>query len=432
MEISHPNASWTLHYEDGRGTGPQKLQLNGKTLFSFMHCRIDDISDDALDSTQAHHFHKGGLAVFEGAGIFTQGAPVKLRQIHRISANTVRITYDLSWPKATALAKGLELGSVILAPSFQRFFVVTSESDAPQWRQVPALGEPAVSLSPLPTAIVLENERGLRFEYGLGDDLWRWNQGLNGDYLHATGRLEISRTSGGRVVLRRWVAECDSVLEAKLAEAANAKLRLEALQRHNEAVKRGEEDTSEPIIPTVPVSQPLQRDYRFTAYFAWSAPELIPVVSEDSTPTSVAMGKHGDLERSTLTELGAKPALLLDLAALPFQETSRRSGKATEQPCWESNQAQSMFRRLIRQLAEYSNEGTLVLQNLTPGWCDTGTHENRKRAARHWDVCAILDQIAWARQVLGVGWNLVVPQNGIWAELPSLSCLGAESGFRMV
>ncbi|MBR6471141.1 MAG: hypothetical protein IKS83_05050 [Victivallales bacterium] len=432
MEISHPHASWTLLYENGRGTGPQKLQLDGKTLFSFMHCRIDDVSDDALESTQAHHFHKSGMAVFEGAGQFTQGAPVRLRQIHRIAVNTVRLTYDLSWPKATSLLKGLELGSVILSPSFRRFFVVTPESQAPQWRDLPAPGAPAVNLSPLPAAVVLENDRGQRFEYGLGDDLWRWHQGLNGDYLHATARLEISRTSGGRVALRRWLAECDSDLEAKLAEAANAKLRLAALQRANEALKNGEEDTSEANVPTVPVSQPMQRDYRFTAYFSWSAPELIPVVPAGVSPSPLPLSKHGDCDRSALAEPVNTPAFLLDLATLPFLDASRRSGKATGKPCWKSNQAQSLFRRIIRQLSDFAPEGTLILQNLAPGWCDTGTHENRKRAARHWDLCAILDQIAWARQILGSGWCLVAPQTGLWAELPSLSCLGAESGFRVV
>ena len=133
MEISHPQATWTLQYEEGRGTGPQKLQLDGKTLFSFMHCRIDDVSDDAVSSTRAHHFHKGGLAVFDGEGVFTQGPAVNLRQIHRVAANTVRLTYDLSWPKATPLVKGLELGSVLLAPSFRRFFVVISFF--PHWWQ---------------------------------------------------------------------------------------------------------------------------------------------------------------------------------------------------------------------------------------------------------------------------------------------------------
>ena len=431
MEISHPQASWTLLYENGRGTGPQKLQLNGKTLFSFLHCRIDGISDDALETRKAHHFHKGGMAVFEGDGVFTQGAPVKLWQTHRIAANTVRLTYDVSWPKETALSKGLELGSVILAPSFQRYFIVTPETTSPKWCKIPAAGEAPISLSPLPAAVVLENDNGQRFEYGLGDDLWRWTQGLNGEYLHATGRLEISRTSGGRVALRRWLAECDSELEAKLAAAANSKLRQEALQRQKAAASEAEATDLENV-PVVPTSQPIPRDYRFTAYFAWSAPELLPALPEGATLQEPALSKRGDFERAALQELGEEPALRIDLARLPFAEVARCSGKTNGKPCWESNSAQTLYRRLIRQLADYAPQGTLLLQNLTPGWCDTGAHENRKRLARHWDLCAILDQVAWTRQILGPNWTIVAPQSGIWAELPSLSCLGAESGFRVV
>ena len=71
-----------------------------------------------------------------------------------------------------------------------------------------------------------------------------------------------------------------------------------------------------------------------------------------------------------------------------------------------------------------------MLENLMPGWCDTAVHQHRKGEARHWDLCAILDCIAWARQILGREWRIYAPQSGIWQELPSLACLGAESGFR--
>ncbi|MBR4124831.1 MAG: hypothetical protein IKR13_01390 [Victivallales bacterium] len=431
MEIKHPQATWTLIYEENRGTGPQKLQIAGKTLFSFMHCRIDDVSDDAVASTSSHHYHKGGLAVFDGEGVFTQGPAVKLRQTHRIAANTARVTYDLSWPKATQLAKGLELGSVVLSPSFQRFFVVTPDADAPAWRNIPAPGDPAVSISPLPAAVVLENGQGLRFEYGLGDDLWRWSQGLNGEYLHATSRLEISRTTGGRVALRRWVAECDSALEKQLADTATAKLQ-QAVLKLRQQLATDDDTTDDSPLPTVPVSQPEQRDYRFTTYFAWSQPELLTAVPEGVIPQPIALNVKGEFDRETLLDQGETPAVLLDLTKLPASANARRAGKDNAPLCWESNQAQNHYRRLIRQLANCAPAGTLVLQNLTPGWCDIGTHENRKRSARHWDICALLDQVAWTRQVMGPKWTIVAPQTGLWAELPSLACLGAESGFRVM
>ena len=44
---------------------------------------------------------------------------------------------------------------------------------------------------------------------------------------------------------------------------------------------------------------------------------------------------------------------------------------------------------------------------------------------------AILDTAIWTRQILGDGWKICIPQPGIWREMPSMQCLGAESGFRI-
>ncbi|MBP5300908.1 MAG: hypothetical protein J6Y80_05845, partial [Victivallales bacterium] len=238
------------------------------------------------------------------------------------------------------------------------------------------------------------------------------------------GRLELSRTSGGRVSLRRWMAECDPELEAKLAEAATAKLQQAVLKLRQEL----DHEDNTPL-PTAPVSQPAQRDYRFTSYFAWSQPELLPKFTSEIEPKALKFNKQCAIDRTALEECGPAPAIRLDLAALAGQSHACRTDGAC---CWESNQAQNLFRRIIRQLASYTRSGTLVLDNLHPGWCDIGTHENRKHNARHWDLCAILDQIAWTRQALGPGWNLHVPQHGLWAELPSLACLGADNGFRVM
>ena len=424
MEIRHPSSPWCLVFTDGHATGPQRLLVGDSALFSFMHCRVDGVSDDALIPALSHHYHKAGCAVFEGAGAFGEGTPARLGETLRVAANAARLTYDLAWPKDTPLKSGFEAGSLVLRGNWQRFFLVTPEADAsgaPEWRDLPAQGESPISLSPVPAAIVLENAAGQRLEVGLGDDLWRWSNGLNGEFLHGIGKLELSR-SGSNFSLRRWVTLCDPEAEAKAAAKLDAKRAADFAKRQKKAAQEGKELTAP---APVPVSQPEARPYRFNAYFAWSAPELAAAAPAD-LPV-VPVGPNG-LARADLEALGAAPRLRLDLATLPLPENARRARTAL--PCWEARATQRLFRRVIRQLADFAREGTLALDGLTPGWCDIATHANRSGTARHWDLSAILDTAAWARQTLGPGWTIAVPQTGFWSELPSLAALAAESGFR--
>jgi hypothetical protein len=182
-------------------------------------------------------------------------------------------------------------------------------------------------------------------------------------------------------------------------------------------------------VEPVPVSQPDCRQYRFNCYFAWSAGEL-EADAADFTDTVALVATAGGIDRKALEAAGEEPRLSLDVNALPLGRNCRRCNAAAGAPCWEARGTQAVFRRIIRQLADYSPRGVLVLENLMPGWCDTAVHQHRKGEARHWDLCAILDCMAWASQILGREWRIYAPQSGIWQELPSLACLGAESGFR--
>ena len=218
------------------------------------------------------------------------------------------------------------------------------------------------------------------------------------------------------------MAECDPNLEAKLAEAATAKLQQAVLKLRQEL---DHEDNSP--LPTAPVSQPAQRDYRFTSYFAWSQPELLPKLTSEIEPKALKFNKQCEIDRTDLEECGPAPAIRLDLTALAAQNHASRTDGAC---CWESNQAQNLFRRIIRQLANSYSKGVLQWTGVQPGFCNLGNHCQKRNAVAHWDHQEILQFFAWARQILGDGWTVQVPQKGFWAELPSLACLGAFTGFR--
>ena len=426
MLLKHPSASWRLTYEDGAANGPALLESQGAPLFHDMHCRLDAVADHGLPST-ASHVRKGGCAVFRSTELFRHPAPVEVAQTQRLSANLLRLTYDISWKDAnTPLKEGLEVGSLRLDGAWEKYLALSTPGEAqaaPAWKPLPRTPEEAtLVLSPIPVVLLLEDQKGRRLEYGLGDDLWRWQKGLNGEFLHGTGRLVLSRDAQG-LLLRRYVTFCDPQEEERLAARK---------QEEDPRFRASVDEEGNPIpAKAVPVSCPEKRAYRFHSYLAWSEPLLAGAPPLPSPPLELSCTPQGI---QGLRELApASPLCLsLDLAALPIPPHGRRNGEAGAPPCWESRPFQSLFRRCLRQLASLAPAGTLVLKGATPGWCSLPTHLARSGAPLpHWDLPALLECLVWARQALPEEWTIrVLPGAGVWALLPSLSALGAPSGFR--
>ncbi len=439
MKLTHPGATWRLRYDDGAAAGPRSLETQGTPLFQDMQCRVDGMDDTRLSQTKARHFHKGGCAVFEGSGEFSRGIPMGVRQTQRVAANTMRVTYDVKWPKATSLKEGLELGSVKLAGEWRQYLAVTTggAARAPQWQDLPQdLKAAPLRLSPIPEILVLKDAQGRRLEWGLGDDLWRWAKGLNGEFLHAKGELRLEALPQGGLFLRRFVALCDPGEEARLAKLLEKDPRFLPpvnAKAPEAGVDENADDSAAPTpvqTPEIPVSQPEARVYRFSAYLAWSEPALTPQPPA-KPPVELSVSENG-LDGKALAALAADgaPCVALDLATFPLPIQGRRNAKKDAGTCWESRPFQNLFRRCVRQLAQSSASGALILRGVAPGWCDVAAHETRKGKAAHWDLPAILETLAWARQALPVGWTIQAPVEGVWSELPSLSALGAPSGFR--
>lgn len=412
MEITYPDAAWQMSAASG-ACAPQKLLIDSKTAFSFLHCRIDSASDDAVASPKIHPYHRGGCAIYEGSGDFTLtgNSAVPFHQISRLAANTMRMTTDFIWPKNQPLKNGIEIGSVVLSAQWQRFAILPAGQASLEWHALPAPADPPVEISPLSALILFEREDGLRLEMGLGDDLWRWQHGFNSESLKGHGKLEIA-PNNGRFILRRWVTQCPPVPappRQPLRQVPGA---------------HGKIPSSAPVL-FIPEARP----YRFNSYIAWSSPALAPDANAFDNLTVLDCSGIGGLKRSELEQCGANPALAIDLRQLPLPPSNRRS--SADAPCWCARASQRLYRRLIRQIAQYSSRGILRIDGLTPGWCQCASHANRRKNADHWDLCAILDTAIWTRQLLGDGWQLHFPQTGVWGELPSLQCLGAPSGFRI-
>ena len=426
MLLKHPSASWRLTYEDGAANGPALLESQGAPLFHDMHCRLDAVADHGLPST-ASHVRKGGCAVFRSTELFRHPAPVEVAQTQRLSANLLRLTYDISWKDAnTPLKEGLEVGSLRLDGAWEKYLALSTPGEAqaaPAWKPLPRTPEEApLVLSPIPVVLLLEDQKGRRLEYGLGDDLWRWQKGLNGEFLHGTGRLVLSRDAQG-LLLRRYVTFCDPQEEERLAARK---------QEEDPRFRASVDEEGNPIPATaVPVSCPEQRAYRFHSHLAWSEPLLAGAPPLPSPPLELSCTPQGI---QGLRELApASPLCLsLDLAGLPIPPHGPRNGGDDAPPCWESRPFQSLFRRCLRQLASLAPAGTLVLKGATPGWCSLPTHLARSGAPLpHWDLPALLECLVWARQALPEEWTIrVLPGAGGRALLPSLPALAPPSGFR--
>ncbi|MFA6931884.1 MAG: hypothetical protein WCT05_16290 [Lentisphaeria bacterium] len=387
-EIQHPTGNWLVQHDLQRAGGPQLLQADEKPLLKNFHCRYDDMSDDLLVADKVRLFRKGGAAVFSSEGHFPFGAEIALRQNIRYAANHARITTDLRWKKGAGLKQNFAIGSCELPGCWEKVLVIPADGSTHAWQEL-SVGN-SCTFSPLPLALVFCNQQGQRLEIGTGDDLWRWDNGLTPPELPAKGSIKI-------------LVQAESLLFQRIMDLNSG---------------------AEELFPAA-------RDYRFTSYLAWSAPALqaekFPL-PEDFTPLK-ADRKEG-LTRQQLLACGSPPAISLDFNQLQLPDQA----KHTLQPgiCWESKITQRCVRRLIRQLAEYSTEGFLLITGgMTPGLCDDPVHCSRKKITRHWDMTAILDLVSWTQQRLGNGWQTRVLQPAPWNELPSLSCLAALNGFRL-
>lgn len=398
MVISHSQGGWSAVHAAQMAGGPQRLSVGQHLLLTGFHNRLNESSDEHLLADKGKVFRKGGSAVFAGEGHLPGGAGTGWRHVVRYAGNTARITCDFSWKGDALLESGVEIGSLTLPGMWEKVQILEASAEQtelaePETRRL-QIGK-NVRLEPFPLALLFYGVHGGRLEVGLGGDLWRWHQGLGAGLGVGGIRLEC-RADG--VTLRRFVATA-------AAEAATAE----------EAVR------------------PAVRDYRFTSYLAWRAPLLRPAWGE-CAPCLLSL-QSGELSRQQLEDCGPSPDIALDFSELPLPHQARRrlAGGTPGAPCWESRITQKAVRKVIRQLAEYSGSGRLlVCGGAVPGVCSDPVHCSRKAASLHWDMVALIDAFSWMQQRLGDGWQIGVRQPGFWEHFPAAAQLGAPNGFRTV
>ncbi|MFA6816221.1 MAG: hypothetical protein WCS73_08010 [Lentisphaeria bacterium] len=388
-EICHTSAGWSCWHDTAIAGGPLRLEQSGSCVLRNYARAQDDMTEELLVMDKARVFRKGGAAVFQSRGHFPFGAENIYLQTIRYAGNTARVTHDIRWHAGAELAHQLQLGSVELPGKWTAVrLVILADDGTIRMSLVKLDADAELHFSPQPLAVVFIRADGFMVEFGLGNDLWRWQNGLEGDTV--AGSLTL-KNEPAQLRITRTVAEVTG----------------------KEAV------------------QPVAREYRFGAYFAWSSPLLqqTAAVADDRYVRLIIEAKKG-VVGSQLQELGENPRVILHLSDLKLPRQALRSIDGC--PCWESKITQKFFRRTIRQLAGVSLRGSLVIDGgMYPGLCCDGIHCNRKKDCWHWDIVGILDACSWMRQCLGDDWTIGIPQTEPWTQLPSLSCLGCANGFRV-
>lgn len=385
FEIKNSDEHWIAMHSQGRCGGPRVLTVNGDTVLTALGCRFDGYGDDMLHSKSAHVYHKAGQAIFESDSHYPNGP--ECSQTYRYSGNSVRVTWDFNWPKGVIPKKPFEVGSCHLEGKWRRLYVVEEslkgQNGIGTW--MPLSEGQTLELQEMPLSLVFERENGMRLEYSLGFDVWRWRYGLG---MVNSVPLTVAVNESGIDIIRRL---CDAGTETSFPEA---------------------------------------REYRFMAILAWSWPGMPDVAAEafEEAHGSLSVNKEGlDLAR-----LNGNTVVRANFSELPCAESAYKLSLAGERmsiPCFEHKFAINAFKRVIRQLASFSSTGTLVLEGLIPGVCYDGAHCDKKGKRVHWDLQSIITLAAWAKNALGSGWQISCAQPEEWKELPSLSGIHLPNGF---
>jgi len=380
FEIQNASGEWTAVHAQGRCGGPRGLSVLGTEVLSQFAFKFNGYGDDMLHS-KSKVYHKGGQTVFESDGRYP-GGPA-LTQVCRYARNTMRVTWDLNWPKGAVPKEPVELGSCHLAGKWVRLGEVSADKEGGlsiKWTELKA-GD-RLEWGTFPLSMIFEREDGLRMEYSLGFDVWRWNYALG---MSNSRPVTVEVAEDGLELLRRI---CDAGTELVFPEA---------------------------------------REYRFMAVLAWSWKGMAAAEEPCEVQEMAVDGKNG----MDMQNLDADKAILVDFGKSICQETVRRMGEdgSRRALCLEHKNAIGMFKRVVRQLSASSDTGHLILKGLTPGLCWDGSHCDKKGLRLHWDHQSLLILLTWAKSILKESWTVQCPVEGVLAELPSMAGLSLPNGF---
>ncbi|MBO4345201.1 MAG: hypothetical protein J5833_05570 [Victivallales bacterium] len=364
--IKDKDSLWEFSHRGGRCGGPHSLAVGGSPLLSMFDCSVNGISDSDLRAQSSRLYHKAGLSVFESKGAYPFGVAVD--QICRYAGNAVRVTWDVKWPKETRPTKPVQIGSAGLVGKWTKLTTISREGSVESFD----LQNGLLPIDGKPISMVLEREDGVKFEYSLGFDLWRW--------------------------------------DAAMGQPVATPLSIEVADDHTSIIHNICDPTPEEVYPE-------GREYRFMAVIAFSAPNLPKAPAAKEAIDVPFRHNKEDLNLDGITS----NSLRINYNDMPCIENGRRlSDDGRHGICFEDAHSLTAAKRTIRQIASYAQSGTLVLDGLTPGVCIDGSHCAKKQPRVHCDLYSIVAFLAWAKNCLGDGWTITAPQPSPWNLLPSL------------
>ena len=255
-------------YESQNIAGPD-LYLDDQLIASDIRNRFNGFDHSMTVAKSVVGGKRGKTAQFAAKGIMPFGSGVSFSENHRYSNNICKISTDVTIPKNTTLQSDFEIGSMTLG-NFDEFAVLFSMSDTPNFSQLEKYES-----DQLPLVILLRNKNHT-IEIGLGNDLWRWQNGFVGKNNQCY--LSLSK-DGEEVKLKRVVSKIESDFK------------------------------------------PIIRSYRFSWYIAWSKNNQKSF--EPWNPINVTY-RDFDIDSTALkNELNHEPdsTIVLDIYKLPLPES---------------------------------------------------------------------------------------------------------------
>ena len=406
VTLSHPDG-WRAVHDEKYGPGPTSVSLLGTRVLRNPSVYVDEMAGDSavLESQRFHR--KAGTALVESKWTFPFGREVRFAQTCRYAANHVRITIDVHWPRGALVKRHFGLGTLFLPGKWDAISWIApaaalTENFTVEHRTVPASpasGKMLAHWHRPPLAVVFQSESGMHVEIGTGNDLWRWEKGM-----------ESGLDSGSYKILY----EADGLRFVR-----------------------------EPLMCCAPYSPP-GRTYRFTWYAAWSVPAGVQQEADGDEgellqfSTDRDVSSFGRFDTESVEVRAGGVLLVLDLQRIKWpvefcrcpSAASFIRGNRSSAPCWHHNGLQKNLRRIIRQIKEHFPAGHLRIRNASPGICWDPAHLSKSEAngLPHWDMGALLDFSEWTRQQLGRHWTFAFDCDDL-LQFPSLNGLFGENGF---
>jgi len=374
LVMTGPAKRWEFVYALEQVTGPGPLRLDGQVVWQSTGCEVGTLADHLALVHTLRCNRRGDQVHVEAAGELPFGSQPGFHHLTVVGDRQLRVTTDLRLPRRTVLQHGVAIGSLVLQGPWSGLQVVDTDA-----RGLVRLGpvEPLTAArewATPPLALVLHHAGGGQLEIGLGNDWWRWRQGVMAP--GSTGHYRLEPGDG-----ETW--------------------------RYVRQVNRFLVDT-----------EPEPRSYRFSWYAAWRDARPLPVPPALSLLPATWQA-NGRLDLRPLADLGPDTALVIDADAMAWPATFLRS---TGGPCHACHGVGRRLRQAIRQLKGLPNQRfALCFRGLLPGTCTVGAHLERPRELPHWDLGAMLDFGQWTRHQLGGERRLINDCQAL--PLPSLTNL---------